>query len=264
MKCIPLFVLAVACCLGADARVRLRVRDGDSGQWLAGVKVRTGESVLFTGADGECVVPAAAGGRLILMASAEGFYTATDTIAVNAADVRSVLRLYGTRPRTAIGFVKDGSTGRRLAGAAVKVRGDAATARADSSGMYAIPFPPGDRELVASLPGFRGFPRRLSVRAGDTLSVDLPLYDTSLAVGEVAGRVEVQGFGAAIGASITVEGSRLGTASARDGGYIITGVPVGQHRLIFTYAGCRKAMRVVNVEPWKSLIQNVQMEPARP
>lgn len=259
-----LFILAAACCLGSEARVRLRVRDGDTGQWLAGVKVGAGERFLFTDASGECVIPAVAGGRLILTASLEGFYKATDTIAVISADVRSVLRLYGTQPRTAIGFVKDGSTGRRLAGALVKVRGDATAARADSLGMYAIPFPPGDRELVASLPGFRGFPRRLSVRAGDTLSVDLPLYDTAFAVGEVAGKVEVQGLGAAIGASATVEGTRLGTASDRNGDYIITGVPAGRHRLIFSYSGCKKTMRVVNVDAWKSLTQNVRMEPARP
>jgi hypothetical protein len=168
--------------------------------------------------------------------------------------------MYGTQPRIAIGFVKDGSTGKRLAKASVRVRGDVATARTDSTGMYAIPFPPGDRELIAGLPGFRGFPRRLSVRAGDTLSVDLPLYDTSLAVGEVHGRVEVHGLGAAIGASVTVEGTRLGTASDRNGDYIITGVPAGQHRLIFTYAGCKRTKRVVNVEAWKALTQNVQLE----
>jgi len=256
---LPLF-LAAACCLGAEARVRFRVRDGDTGQWLAGVKVRAGERVLFTDASGECVIPAVAGGRLVLTASAEGYYTAADTVAVISADVRSVLRLYGMQPRVAIGFVKDGRTGKRLAQALVKVRGDAATARADSLGMYAIPFPPGDRELVASLPGFRGFPRRLSVRAGDTLSVDLPLYDTAFAVGEVAGKVEVQGFGAAIGASVTVEGTRLGTASDRNGDYIITGVPAGPHRLIFSYSGCKKTMRVVNVEAWTSLTLNVQLE----
>ncbi|MBN2465434.1 carboxypeptidase regulatory-like domain-containing protein [candidate division WOR-3 bacterium] len=253
-------VLAAACCLGAEARVRLRVRDGDTGRSLAGVKVKLGESVLVTGADGGCVVPAVAGTRLVLTASAEGFYTATDTIAVTAADERSVFRLYGTKPRTAIGFVKDGSTGKRLARALVRVKGETATARSDSTGMYAIPFPPGDRELLASLPGFRGFPRRLSVRAGDTLSVDLPLYDTALAVGEVAGRVEVQGFGAAIGASVTIEGTRLGTASNRNGDYIITGIPAGRRRLIFTYAGCKKAMRVVNVSAWKILTLNVQLE----
>jgi hypothetical protein len=253
-------VLAAACCFGADASVRLRVRDGDTGHWLAGVKVKVGESVLVTDADGECVVPAVAGSRLVLTASAQGFYAATDTIAVNAADVRSVLRLYGTNPRTAFGFVKDGSTGRRLARALVRVRGDTATARADSAGIYTIPFPPGERELIASLPGFRGFARLLSVRAGDTLSVDLLLYDTSLAVGEVAGRVDVQGFGTAIGASVTVEGTRLGTASNRNGDYIITGIPVGQHRLVFTYAGCKKAMRVVDVEAWKSVVLNVQLE----
>ena len=257
-------ILTAACCLGAEARVRLRVRDGDSGQWLAGVKVKVGESVLSTGVDGECVMPAFLGGRLVLTASAEGFYTATDTIAASAADVRSVLRLYGTQPRVAIGFVENGSTGRRLARALVMVKGDAATVRTDSAGMYVIAFPPGDRELIAALPGFRGFPRRLSVRAGDTLSVDLPLYDTSLAVGEVVGRVEVRDFGAAIGANVIVEGTRLGTASDRDGDYIITGVPAGQHRLIFTFAGCKKAMRVVNVEAWKSLTQNVQLERGLP
>jgi hypothetical protein len=253
-------ILAAACCLGAEAKVSLRVRDGDTGQWLAGVRVKTGGNVLLTDADGVCVVPAVAGGRLVLTASLEGFYAETDTVAVSGAKVSSVLKLYGTQPRIDIGFVKDGSTGKRLARALVSVRGDAATATTDSVGMYAIHFPPGDRELVASLPGFRGFPRRLSVRAGDTLSVDLPLYDTSLAVGEVAGRVEVQGFGAAIGASVTVEGSRLGTASNRNGDYVVTGVPAGRHRLIFTYAGCKKAMRVVNVQAWKSLVLNVQLE----
>ena len=245
-RCVFAIALAAACAFGADARVRVRVRDGDTGQWLAGAKVKAGERVLFTEADGECVMPAVTGRRLILTASREGFFPSTDTTASSLG--------------TAIGFVKDGRTGKRLAKASVRVRGDAATARSDTAGMYAIPYPPGDRELVASLPGFRGFPRRLSVRAGDTLSVDLPLYDTALAVGEVAGRVEVQGFGAAIGASVTVEGTRLGTASNRSGDYILTGVPAGQHRLIFTYAGYKKAMRVVNVEAWKSLTQNVQLK----
>ncbi len=254
------FGLAAACAFGADARVRLRVRDGDTGQWLAGAKVKAGERVLSTDADGECVIPAVTGRRLILTASMDGFFFATDTMSVATSDARFVVRMYGTQPRTAIGFVKDGRTGKRLARASVRVRGEAATARTDLTGMYAIPFPPGDRELIAALPGFRGFARRLSVRAGDTLSVDLPLYDTSLAVGEVEGRVEVQNFGAAIGASVTVEGTRLGTASNRNGDYIVTGVPVGRRRLIFTYAGCKKAMRVVNVEAWKSLTQNIQLE----
>ena len=259
-RCAFVFALAAACAFGAEARVRVSVRDGDTGQWLAGVSVKAGERVLSTGADGEVVIPAVAGRRLSLMTTIEGFYPATDTVAVTAADVRFVVRLYGMQPRVAIGFVKDGSTGKRLARVLVRVKGDAATARTDSTGMYAIPFPPGDRELIAGRPGFRGFPRRLSVRAGDTLSVDLPLYDTSFAVGEVEGRVEVQGFGAAIGASVTVEGTRLGTASDRNGDYIITGVPAGEHRLIFTYAGCKKAMRVVNIQAWESLTQNVQLE----
>jgi hypothetical protein len=252
--------LAAACAFGADARVRLRVRDGDTGQWLAGAEVKARGRVLFTDAAGECVIPAVTGRRLILTASMDGFFSATDTMSVATSDARFVVRMYGTQPRTAIGFVKDGRTGKRLTKALVGVRGDAATARTDSTGMYAIPFPPGDRELVAALPGFRGFPRRLSVRAGDTLSVDLPLYDTSLAVGEVEGRVEVQNFGAAIGASVTVEGTQLGTASDRNGDYIITGVPVGQHRLVFTHAGCKKAMRVVNVDAWQSLTLNVLLE----
>jgi hypothetical protein len=253
-------VLTAACVFGAEAKVRVRVRDGDTGQWLAGVEVKAGERVLFTDTDGEAAIPAVPGRRLVLKTAMNGFFPATETVSVTAADARFVVKLYGTQPRTAIGFVRDGRTGKRLAKAQVRIMGDPATARSDSTGMYTTPFPPGDRELVASLPGFRGFPRRLSVRAGDTLSVDLPLYDTTLAVGEVAGKVEVQGFGAAIGASVTVEGTRLGTASNRNGDYIITGVPAGRHRLIFTYAGCKKTMRVVNVEAWKSLTQNVQLE----
>jgi hypothetical protein len=259
-----MFALAAACAFGAEATVRVRVRDGDTGQWLAGAKVGAGERILFTDKDGEVVIPEVVGRRLILTTTMDGFFAATDTVPAVTADTRLVLKLYGTRPRIAIGFVKDGSTGERLANASVRVRGGATAAKTDSTGMYAIPFPPGDRELIAALPGFRGFPRRLSIRAGDTLSVDLPLYDTSSAVGEVQGRVEVQGFSAAIGASVTVEGTRLGTASDRNGDYIITGVPAGQHRLIFTYAGCRKTMRVVNVASWKSLTQDVQLEQRLP
>jgi hypothetical protein len=260
MRTVLWFVLAAGLALGTDAWVRVRVRDGDTGRWLAGVSVRAGKFDLFTNEDGECVVLVGVGERLVLQATMEYYYEDTETLDVTSADMRIVLRLYEGKPRTVIGFVKDGSSGRRLPGALVSVVAGKASARTDSVGVYSIPFPPGDRELVASLPGFRGFPRRLSVKAGDTLSVDLPLYDTSLAVGEVAGRIEVQGFGAAIGANVTVEGTRLGTASDRNGDYVITGVPAGQHRLIFTYVGCRKTMRVVNVAAWKSLTQNVQLE----
>jgi hypothetical protein len=258
------FLLAAASAFGAGAKVKVRVRDGDTGRWLVGAKVRAGKRVFFTDADGAVVASAVVGRRLTLKTSMEGYFAAVDTVSVTSSDARFVVTMYGTRPRTAIGFVRDGHTGRPLARALVRVRGDAAAAKTDSSGMYLVPFPPGYREIVAALPGFRGFPRRLSVRAGDTLAVDLPLYDTSLAVGEVAGRVEVRGFGAACGVSITVEGTRLGVASGRNGDYVITGVPPGRHRLIFTYSACRKAMRVVNVEAWKSLTLNVQLERRHP
>jgi hypothetical protein len=260
MRVILSLVLAAACCFGAEVKLRIRVRDGDTGRWLAGVQVESAGHLLFTNSDGEVAIPVVSGRTLIVKASIDGFFPAIDTFAVTAAETRFVVKLYGTQPRIAIGFVKDGSSGKRLAKASVRVKGNAVTATTDSTGMYAIPFPPGDRELIAGLPGFRGFPRRLSVGAGDTLSVDLPLYDTALAVGEVAGRVEVQNFGAAIGASVTVEGSRLGTASNRNGDYVITGVPAGRHRLTYTFAGCKKTMRVVNVEAWKSVTQNVQLE----
>jgi len=264
IRSIVVLALAATCTLGAEARVRVRVRDGDTGRWLAGAKVKAGDRVFFTDSVGECIVPAVTGRRLLLTTTMQGAFPATDSIFVATPDSRLVVRLYSRQPRTAIGFVRDGITGKPLARASVKVIGDAATAKTDSAGMYVIPFPPGDRELIAALPGFRGFPRRLSVRAGDTLSVDLPLYDTSLAIGEVEGRVEVQGLGVANGVSVTVEGTRLGVASDRNGDYIITGVPAGPHRLVFTYAGCKKTMKVVNVGAWESLNLNVQLEQRLP
>jgi hypothetical protein len=194
----------------------------------------------------------------------KGCFPATDSVLATVPAARLVVRLYGTQPRTAMGFVRDGVTGKPLPRATVKVKGDAATARTDSAGMYVIPFPPGDRELIAALPGFRGFSRRLSIPAGDTLAVDLPLYDTSLAVGEIVGRVEVQGLGVACGANVTVEGTGLGAATDQNGDYIITGVPAGTHRIVFTYAGCRKTARVGSVRAWQSLVVNVQLEQRLP
>jgi hypothetical protein len=251
--------LAAACAFGTEARVKVRVRDGDTGQWLAGAWVKAGDRVFYTDSVGECVIPSATGSRLLLTTTMKGCFPATDSVLATASDTRFVVRLYATQPRTAIGFVRDGSTGKPLARALVRVKGDAATAKTDSAGMYVIPFPPGNLELIAALPGYRGFPRSLSVRAGDTAAVDLPLYDTSLAVGEIAGRVEVQGLGAACGANVTVEGTRLGTATDQNGDYIITGVPAGTHRVVFTYAGYRKTARVVSVPAWKSLALNVQL-----
>jgi hypothetical protein len=257
-------VLAAACLLGAEAQVRVRVRDGDSGQWLAGARVKVGDRVFFTDSVGECIIPAVAGRRLLLTTLMNGCFTATDSVLATVPDARLVVRLYGTQPRTAIGFVRDGRTGKPLARALVRVKSDPGVAKTDSAGMYVIPFPPGDRELIAGLPGFRGFPRRLSVKAGDTLAVDLPLYDTSLAIGEVTGRVEVQGFGAACGANVTVEGTRLGTASDQNGDYVITGVPAGTCRVVFSYAGCKKTMKVVGVRAWESLVVNVRLEQRLP
>ena len=256
--------LAAACTFGAEARVKVRVRDGDTGQWLANAKVKAGERVFFTDSLGECIIPAVAGQRLLLTTSIGNGYPATDSVLATVPDARLVVKLYGRQPRTAIGFVRDGSTGKPLARALVRIEGAAATAKADSAGMYVIPFPPGDRELIAALPGFRGFPRNLSVKAGDTLAVDLSLYDTSLAIGEIAGRVEVQGLGAACGANVTVEGTRLGTATDQNGDYIITGVPAGSYRVVFSYAGCKKAMKVVSVMAWESLVLNVQLEQRLP
>jgi hypothetical protein len=259
-----LIALAVTCAFGAEARVKVRVRNGDTGQWLADAKVKTGDRVFYTDSVGECIIPATAGQRVILTTSMKNSFPATDTVNVTVADARVIVKLYGTQPRTAIGFVRNGSTGKPLAHALVRVQGDAATAKTDSAGMYVIPFPPGNRELIAFLPGFRGFPRSLSVRAGDTLAADLPLFDSSCAVGEIAGRVEVQGLSVAIGANVTVEGTRLGTASDQNGDYVITGVPAGPHRIVFSYAGCKKMMKVVDVRAWESLVVNVQLEQRLP
>jgi hypothetical protein len=253
-------VLAAASAFGAGAKVSVRVRDGDTGRSLIGAKVKAGERVLCTDADGAVVAPAVVGRSLVLKTSMEGYFAAVDTVSVTTPDARLVVTMYGTRPRTVIGFVRDGHTGKPLARSLVRVRGDAAAAKTDSTGMYMIPFPPGYREIVAALPGLRGFPRRLSVKAGDTLAVDLPLFDTSLAVGEIAGRVEVHGFGAAIGASVTVEGTRLGTASDRNGDYILSGVPAGTHRIVVSHAGLKRAMKVVNVRAWESVVVHVQLK----
>jgi hypothetical protein len=264
MRSIVVLALAAACTLGAEARVKVRVRDGDTGQWLVSARVKAGDRVFFTDSVGECIIPAVAGQRLLLTTSMGGCFPATDSVFATVPDARLVVRLYGKQPRTAIGFVRDGRTGKPLARALVRVKGDAATAKTDSAGMYVIPFPPGDRELIAVLPGFRGFPRSLSVKAGDTLAVDLPLYDSSLAVGEIAGRVDVQGLGAACGANVTVEDTRLGTASDQNGDYIITGVPAGTCRVAFSYAGCKKTMKVVSVRACESLVVNVQLEQRLP
>ena len=264
MRSVVVLALAAACLLAAEARVRVRVRDGDTGQWLANAQVKAGDRVFFTDTDGECIIPAVTGQPLSLTTTLEGCFPATDSVFAAVPDARLVVRLYRNQPRTAIGFVRDDRTGKPLARASVRVKGDAAAARTDSAGMYVIPFPPGDRELIAGLPGFRGFPRRLSVKAGDTLAIDLPLYDSSLAVGEITGRFEVQGLGVACGANVLVEGTRLGTASDQNGDYVITGVPAGPHRVVFTYAGCKKAMRVVTVRPWESLVLDVQLEQRLP
>jgi hypothetical protein len=264
MRGIVVLALAAACTFGAEARVKVRVRDGDTGQWLAYAKVKAGDSVFYTDSVGECIIPTVVGRRLILTTSIKGAFPSTDSVLASVPDARFVVRLYGTQPRTAIGFVRDGSTGKPLARALVRVVGGAATAKTDSAGMYAIPFPPGDRELIAALPGFRGFPRSLSVKAGDTAALDLPLYDTSLAVGEIAGRVDVQDLGAACGANVTVEGTRLGTATDQNGDYVITGVPAGTCRVAFTYAGCKNTTKVVSVNAWESLALDVQLEQRLP
>ena len=40
MRGIVVLALAAACTFGAEARVKVRVRDGDTGQWLAYAKVK--------------------------------------------------------------------------------------------------------------------------------------------------------------------------------------------------------------------------------
>jgi len=259
-----LVALAATCALGAEARVRVRVRDGDTGQALADARVKAGDSTFFTDSAGECIVPADFNRRLVLTTTMKGCFPATDSFMPTVSNARLVVKLYGIQPRTVIGFVRDGLTGKPLPRATVRLKNGDLSRRADSAGMYSFPVPPGERELVAALPGYRGFSRRLSVRPGDTAAVDLPLYDAALVVGEIAGRIEVRGLGAACGANVAVEGTRLGTASDQNGRYIVTGVPAGTQRVVFTYAGCKKALKVVSLAAWQSLSLNVQLEQRLP
>jgi len=255
--------LVLACAAAADVQMKVRVRDGDTGRPLPQARVQANARTYETDADGECPVSAAAGSRIVLVASRQGFYPELDTILVRSGASVS-LRLYSTQPRTVIGTVRNGSTGKPMPRALVRLKDGTLSRPADSAGMFAVPFPPGDCELVAARPGFRGFPRRLKVPPGDTLSVDLPLFDTALVVGEIAGRVEVKGLSVACGANVVVEGTQLGAATDQNGDYVISGVPVGTARVTCSYAGCRTTTKVVTVRRWESLILNVQLEPRLP
>jgi len=138
------------------------------GQWLAGVKVKAGESItpLMRTASRDC---GSGRPRLILTTTLEGFFPSTDTVAVTAADVRLVSGCTARNPH-----------GHRLCeGRQHRQEIGDASVRSEATRRWQRPTRPacmrfrfhrvtGTHRRPA---GFPRVPSRLSVRAGDTLSL---------------------------------------------------------------------------------------------
>jgi hypothetical protein len=71
--------------------------------------------------------------------------------------------------------------------------------------------------------------------------------EPAAATGAVAGTVKGQDAGALAGAEVKVAGARLGTVTARDGVFRITGIPQGAVVLEFRFVGYRSAAFTVEI-----------------
>jgi len=259
-----------ATAVAAEPSVIARVQDGETGQRLPGVMVRSEGSDIMavTDSSGECMVVSMPKKGGYLVVSRTGYLDLRqmwkpparpmpDTIPVD-------LVLYANRPRVVVGRVFDAGTKLTIPGARVSVAGSGLTETAGPDGGYAFgQFPPGLQTLDASSTGYPQQSLSIQVRAGDTSSVDLYLLDTAN-VGSLRGTVFDAITGAPLaGAQVTVDGTGCTAVTDSTGGYSIENVPVGMNKVLVSREGYVRAYTVVRlVKDWAVTVSLYLREPA--
>ena len=228
------------------------VTDADRGWRLAGARVFVGNdtSPAVTDSGGRARYGRLVTEKAVVRVSLTGYLGDTVWSRRDGDTLRAAFELYSTLPRQITGRASDGVSQAPLRNAAVVVTSTDIVAATDSMGRYSIGnLPPGEVTVSFSLAGFHETWRLTRVAGGDSVSLDVPLYNQKLH-GRLSGRVTDAVSGEPLpGAYVMLVGTEMGANADANGVYLVTNVPPGDAAIEAGYLGYKTERVMVRVLP---------------
>ena len=208
------------------------------GAAIAGASVGYGGGTATTDANGNYTLSGVPVGTVQLVASASGFQSVTQSVAVNGGATSTANFTLAAAPAggTVTGKITNISNGAILAGATVSWSGGSTTS--NTSGIYTLTnVAAGTQNITASANGY--LPRTLSVSVvgGATSTLNIPIATA----GKISVKVVTSSGAAVSGATVTIKGGSIATTvsglSSSTGFFTTNWIPVGTYTVTVAKSG---------------------------
>ncbi|HEX4605991.1 MAG TPA: carboxypeptidase regulatory-like domain-containing protein [Candidatus Angelobacter sp.] len=209
-----------------------------SGAAIAGASIQYGGGIATSDASGSYSLSGVPVGTVQLVASANGFQSATQSVAVNGGSITTANFSLTAVPTngTVTGQVTNISNGAIIAGASVIWSGGTATS--DASGIYTLAnVTGGNQNITASKSGYLSRTITAAVSPGTTSTLNFPLATS----GKISVKVVTSGGAVVSGATVTIKGGVIATTvsglSGSTGFFTTNWIPVGTYTVTVAKSG---------------------------
>jgi hypothetical protein len=211
-----------------------------------------------TGFDGSYELNSVPAGPTTLIASADGFESATVQVSVIAGQTAVQNISLSARGSLVQGTVFNAATNQPIAGAAIEVKATGIRTSSGSNGAFALPnVPAGSQTLTASAPGYDSDQAALFLTADVATSRDFYLTPN---VGTITGIVRESATNAPIAGAVV---SAAGVAAVTDGAgaFTLNDVPIGSQTIFASALDYNSTSASVNLLPGQTPQLEIVMTP---
>ncbi|MGZ4860821.1 MAG: carboxypeptidase regulatory-like domain-containing protein [Candidatus Angelobacter sp.] len=209
-----------------------------AGAAIAGASVGYGGGTVTTDASGNYTLTGIPVGTIQLVASAQGFQSATQNVTVTGGKTSAAnfTLAAGVTNGTVTGKITNVSNGAILSGATVTWSGGSTTSNA--SGIYTLPnVPAGTQNITAVTTGYLSRTLAATVTGGATSTLNIPIATA----GKITVKVIAPSGAVVSGATVTIKGGSIATtvtASTSTTGLFTTNwIPVGTYTVSIAKTG---------------------------
>ena len=209
-----------------------------AGAAIAGASVGYGGGTATSDANGNYTLTGVPVGTVQLVASASGFQSVTQSVAVNggATSTANFALAAGAASGTVTGKITSASSGAIVTGATVSWSGGSTTS--NSSGIYTLTnISAGTQNITAVKTGYLSRTLAVGVTGGATSTLNIPIATA----GKISVKVVTSSGAAVSGATITIKGGVIGTtvsgSSSSTGLFTTNWIPVGTYTVTVAKSG---------------------------
>jgi len=219
-----------------------------AGAAIAGASVGYGGGTTTTDGNGNYTLTGVPVGTVQLVASASGFQSATQNVAVNggATSTANFALAAGAAGGTVTGKITSASSGAIVAGATVSWSGGSTTS--DTSGIYTLTnVTAGTQNITAVKTGYLAHTLATGVTGGATSTLNIPIATA----GKISVKVVTSSGAAVSGATVTIKGGVIATtvsgSSGSTGIFTTNWIPVGTYTVTVAKSGFATQSKTTSV-----------------